>query len=56
MTGAVPSAKDGTVAVETTWRGGRGGHLWDIVKNALETPEVRKQPDKLEGRLLPVAG
>jgi hypothetical protein len=26
-------------------RGGRGGHLWDIVKKALETPEEQKQPD-----------
>ena len=45
LTGALPSAKDGTIVVETTWRGGRGGHLWDIVKTALETPEERKQPD-----------
>jgi len=43
LTGA--SAKDGTIVVETTWRGGRGGHLWDIVKKALETPEEQKQPD-----------
>jgi hypothetical protein len=28
LTGAIPSAKDGTIVVETTWRGGRGGHLW----------------------------
>lgn len=26
-------------------RGGRGGHLWDIVKKALETPEEQKRPD-----------
>ena len=45
LTGALPSAKDGTIVVETTWRGGRGGHLWDIVKKALETPEEQKQPD-----------
>ena len=45
LTGAVPSAKDGTAVVETTWRGGRGGHLWDIVKKALETPEEQKYPD-----------
>ena len=45
LTGALPSAKDGTIIVETTWRGGRGGHLWDIVKKALETSEERKQPD-----------
>ena len=45
LTGAIPSAKDGLVVVETTWRGGRGGHLWDIVKKALETPEEQKHPD-----------
>ena len=44
-TGAIPSAKDGLVVVETTWRCGRGGHLWEIVKKALETPEERKHPD-----------
>ena len=27
------------------WRGGRGGHLWDIVKKALETPEEQKHAD-----------
>ena len=31
--------------VETTWRGGRGGHLWEIVRKTLETPEEQKQPD-----------
>ena len=45
LTGAIPSAKEGLVVVETTWRGGRGGHLWDIVKKALETPEEQKHPD-----------
>jgi hypothetical protein len=45
LTGALPSAKDGTIVVETTWRGGRGGHLWDIVKKGLETAEEQKQPD-----------
>ena len=45
LTGAIPSAKDGLVVVETTWRGGRGGHLWDIVKKALETPEEQKHAD-----------
>ena len=45
LTGAIPSAKDGLVVVETTWRGGRGGHLWEIVKKALETPEEHKHPD-----------
>lgn len=38
LTGALPSAEHGTVIVETTWKGGRGGHLWEIVKGAMETP------------------
>ena len=46
LTGTLPTAKDGMIVVETTWRGGRGGHLWDIVKKALETPEEQKQPDE----------
>lgn len=42
LTGALPSAEHGTVVVETTWKGGRGGHLWNLVKQALETPEEHK--------------
>jgi len=42
LTGAIPSAEHGRIIVETTWKGGRGGHLWDIVKAALETPEEAK--------------
>jgi hypothetical protein len=42
LTGALPSAEHGRVVVETTWKGGRGGHLWEIVKTALETPEADK--------------
>jgi hypothetical protein len=49
LTGAIPSAKEGLVVVETTWRGGRGGHLWDTVKKALETPEEQKHPDDWRG-------
>ena len=45
LTGALPSAKDRTIVVKTTWRGGRGEHLWDIVKKVLETPEECKQSD-----------
>ncbi len=39
LTGALPSAEHGTVIVETTWKGGRGGHLYSIVKEAMENPE-----------------
>ena len=42
LTGAIPSAEHGRIIVETTWKGGRGGHLWDIVKGAMETPEEQK--------------
>jgi hypothetical protein len=42
LTGAIPSAEHGTVLVETTWKGGRGGHLWDLVKASMETPEEQK--------------
>jgi hypothetical protein len=42
LTGAIPSAEHGRIIVETTWKGGRGGHLWEIVKTALETPEAAK--------------
>ncbi|NBW18685.1 MAG: hypothetical protein EBR82_63005 [Caulobacteraceae bacterium] len=42
LTGAIPSAEHGRIIVETTWKGGRGGHLWEIVKSALETPEEAK--------------
>jgi hypothetical protein len=42
LTGALPSAEHGVTIVETTWKGGRGGHLWDIVKEALERPEAER--------------
>lgn len=42
LTGAIPSAEHGTIVIETTWKGGRGGHLWDIVKQAMETPDAQK--------------
>ena len=42
LTGAIPSEEHGRIIVETTWKGGRGGHLWEIVKGAMETPEEQK--------------
>lgn len=42
LTGAIPSAEHGRIIVESTWKGGRGGHLWTIVKQALETPDKDK--------------
>ncbi|MGB7789571.1 MAG: hypothetical protein WBL39_00030, partial [Terrimicrobiaceae bacterium] len=44
LTGALPSVGDGVCVVESTWRGGRNGHLWSVVKSALETPEEQKGP------------
>ena len=37
MTGALPAAKHGLKLIETTWKGGKGGHLWNITKAAMET-------------------
>ena len=44
LTGALPSVGNGLAVIETTWRGGRQGHLWNLVKSALETPEDQKGP------------
>jgi hypothetical protein len=43
FTGAMPAAKSGLVVVETTWKGGKVGHLWDLTKNAME---LVKEPGK----------
>lgn len=41
--GALPSAKEGIVVVETTWKGGKSGRLFtEIVEPALEMPEEYK--------------
>jgi hypothetical protein len=42
LTGALPSAEHGIKIVETTWKGGRGGHLYALVKQAQETPDEDK--------------
>lgn len=36
VSGAFPSARWGVKFVETTWKGGRGGKLWDIIEPTLE--------------------
>jgi hypothetical protein len=38
-TGALPSAEHGVVFVESTFKGGKGGHFYDLLKTAMETPE-----------------
>jgi hypothetical protein len=36
VSGAFPSARWGVKFVETTWKGGRGGKLWDIIEPTME--------------------
>lgn len=42
QTGAIQAARKGITVVETTWKGGKRGHLWEYTKSALETPEDEK--------------
>jgi hypothetical protein len=42
LTGAMPAAKDGIRIIETTWKGGKNGHLWDLTKRAIDMPEQDK--------------
>jgi hypothetical protein len=41
-TGALPSAENGIVFVESTFKGGKGGHFYDLLKTAMETPEAHR--------------
>lgn len=46
MTGALPSAKEGLVFIETTWMGGKRGHLWNLTERAMTTrPEDMTDAD-----------
>lgn len=46
MTGALPSAKEGVVFIETTWMGGKRGHLWNLTERAMTTrPEDMTSAD-----------
>ncbi len=45
-TGALPSARRGRRVIETTWYGGKGGDLWELVK-----PILQHDPNA-EGRVL----
>ncbi len=43
LTGAFPSVPTGgVIAVESTFEGGRRGIFYDLIKNAMETPETQK--------------
>jgi hypothetical protein len=39
LTGAMPAAKKGIRFIETTWKGAKQGHLWEIMRRAMETKE-----------------
>lgn len=41
-TGALPSADQGAVFIESTFKGGKGGHFYEVLKNAMETPPEHK--------------
>jgi hypothetical protein len=46
LTGAIPTAEQGIIAIETTWMGGKHGNLWQITKAAMETrPEDMTSKD-----------
>ncbi len=45
LTGALPSAEHGVTIIETTWKGGRSGHLWNLVKQAMEMPPEHRTPN-----------
>lgn len=42
QTGAIQAARKGITIVETTWKGGKRGHLWEYTNQALTTPEDEK--------------
>lgn len=45
LTGALPSAQHGVIVVETTWKGGRGGHLWNLIEQSMKIPEELRTKD-----------
>src|SRR4029453_3778872 len=46
LTGALPAAKAGLRLIETTWKGGKSGELWDIMERAVSVrPEDRTRED-----------
>ena len=54
LTGALPSVGDGICVIESTWRGGRHGHLWGLVKRALENPRRAEGAVRLATCLFPM--
>lgn len=41
-TGALPTAEQGVIFVETTFKGGKGGHLYELLKTAMQTPDAHR--------------
>lgn len=41
-TGALPTVDDGMVFNESTFKGGKGGHFYEGLKTAMETPEAHR--------------
>lgn len=52
-TGAMEAARRGIRIIETTWKGGKGGHVWDYVSQALAVPDDKKLPDDWHLRFFP---
>lgn len=44
--GALPTAEESIIIIETTWHGGRVGVLYSLVLDAMETPDHKKDIDK----------
>jgi hypothetical protein len=42
LTGAMPSAEHGAVIIESTWKGGKHGHLWNLVKSAIDLDPAQR--------------
>ena len=53
LTGALPSVGDGICVIESTWRGGRHGHLWGLVKRPWR-PRRAEGTVRLATRLFPM--
>ncbi len=45
LAGCLPAAEKGTIVVETTWEGGKGGDVWPFVEEALSTPPDQAGPE-----------
>lgn len=41
-TGALPSADEGVQLIESTFKGGKGGDFYDLIKRTMETPEDQR--------------